>query len=73
MVRSSLSGRLLKFFVCLSRERTKGLDNDYTVFGKVTKGLDVVDKIAARKGGKGGNDEAPLEPCTIKKATVETK
>lgn len=35
-----------QFFVCLTREQCKHLDNQYTAFGKVTKGMDVVEKIA---------------------------
>lgn len=34
-----------QFFICFTRERTKGLDGQYTVFGKVLKGLDVLDKL----------------------------
>jgi peptidyl-prolyl cis-trans isomerase B (cyclophilin B) len=59
-----------QFFICLGREATAQLDNKYTVFGKVTKGLDVVDKIAARPNA--GRD-SPRDPCVVKKATVETK
>ena len=44
------------------------LDGDYTVFGEVTEGLDVVDKIAAVKTG---NMDVPLEPVTIKSITIE--
>lgn len=36
-----------QFFVCLSRERTAGLDNQYTVFGKVVSGIEAVQKIGA--------------------------
>jgi len=36
-----------QFFVCLSRERTKSLDNQYTVFGKVVDGLEAVHTIGA--------------------------
>ena len=32
-----------QFFICL--DRTKNLDNEYTVFGKVLKGIEVVDDI----------------------------
>lgn len=39
-----------QFFVCLSRERTKSLDNQYTVFGKVVEGLEAVHKIGADEG-----------------------
>jgi len=34
-----------QFFICHSRENTKHLDRNHTVFGKVTKGLDVLDAI----------------------------
>jgi peptidyl-prolyl cis-trans isomerase B (cyclophilin B) len=35
-----------QFFICLTRENCKHLDGQYTAFGKVTKGMDVVEKIA---------------------------
>ncbi len=35
-----------QFFVCLSRDHCKHLDNQYTAFGKVIEGLDAIDKIA---------------------------
>ena len=44
------------------------LDGDYTVFGEVTEGLDVVDKIAAVKTGY---MDVPVEPVTIKSITIE--
>ena len=44
------------------------LDGDYTVFGEVTEGLDVVDKIAAVRTG---NMDVPIEPVTIKSITIE--
>lgn len=34
-----------QFFICHNRERTQHLDRNHTCFGKVTEGLDVVDKI----------------------------
>src|SRR3989337_2506920 len=39
----------------------------YAVFGKVTEGMDVVDKIRAVPTGKA---DVPLQPVTITKATV---
>ncbi|MBC24258.1 MAG: peptidylprolyl isomerase [Phycisphaerae bacterium] len=35
-----------QFFVCLTREHCRHLDNQYTNFGRVTDGMDVVEKIA---------------------------
>ena len=39
-----------QFFVCHNRSNTKHLDGQHTCFGKVTEGLDVIDKI--RQGDK---------------------
>ena len=36
-----------QFFVCHSRNNTAHLDRNHTCFGKVTKGIEVVDKIVA--------------------------
>lgn len=41
---------------------TPHLDGDYTVFGEVTNGLEIVDKIAAVKTGY---MDVPVEPVTI--------
>ena len=41
-------------------------DFGYAVFGKVTKGMDVADKIAATKTGA---QDVPVEPIVIKKAS----
>lgn len=46
----------------------------YTVFGKVTAGMDVVDNIKKVKTGNNGfHQNVPLEPVTILKAAVSTK
>jgi peptidyl-prolyl cis-trans isomerase A (cyclophilin A) len=48
--------------------------NGYAVFGKVTAGMDVVDKIRnVKTGNKGPHQNVPLEPVTIKKATLVEK
>ncbi|MFO0893776.1 MAG: peptidylprolyl isomerase [Phycisphaerales bacterium] len=36
-----------QFFICLTREKCQHLDNQYTAFGQVTKGMEAVKKIAA--------------------------
>ena len=46
--------------------------NGYAVFGKVVAGMDVVDKIkAVPTGNKGPHQNVPLEPVTIRKASLE--
>ena len=41
----------------------------YAVFGRVTRGMDVIDKIAkVRTGKRKGYDDAPLESVTIESA-----
>ena len=41
-------------------------DFGYAVFGKVTDGMDVVDKIAAvQTGNRGGHQDVPVEAVTI--------
>ena len=43
----------------------------YAVFGKVSAGMDVVDKIKAVKtGNKGFHQDVPAEPVVIEKVTV---
>ena len=44
----------------------------YAVFGKVVKGMDVVDKIVnVPTGNRGGHQDVPLEPVVIKTATIK--
>ena len=47
---------------------TPHLDGDYTVFGEVIEGLEIVDKIAAVKTGQ---MDVPVEPVTIISVTIE--
>ncbi len=53
--------------------RSKSIDGwGYCVFGKVTEGMDVVDKIAkAKTGSKQGYDDVPTEDVIIEKVTIE--
>lgn len=46
---------------------TPHLDNEYTVFGQVIAGLDVIDKIASVRTGPG---DRPVEDVAIKSITV---
>ncbi len=43
-----------QFFICLTREKCKHLDNDYTAFGEVIKGMKDVNKIASAKTDENG-------------------
>ena len=54
-----------QFFVCVAP--TPSLDRKYTVFGQVTAGLDVVDKIV---GAATDPNDRPVKPVTIRSATA---
>lgn len=41
-----------EFFIVLHKNGSPHLNNDHTVFGRVTKGMDVVDKISEAKTGQ---------------------
>ena len=58
-----------QFFVCLTREHCQHLDRQYTAFGKVTKGMDVIEKIAATplRDPRGGT---PAKAPRMTKVTV---
>ena len=46
------------------------LDQNYTVFGEVIKGIDVIDKIAAVATSKGADRDRPIENVVILKAKL---
>ena len=47
-------------------------DFGYAVFGTVTDGMDVVDKIAAvQTGNRGGHQDVPVEAVTITDVTID--
>ena len=64
----SVDSASCQFFI-MHRDRSE-LDNQYSVFGRVLEGMDVVDKIAATKTD--GNDR-PVTPVVIKKVTIEKR
>lgn len=59
-----------QFFICV--DDASFLNNQYTAFGQVTEGMDVVDKIVNLKRDARDN---PLEenPAIMKKVTIEEK
>ncbi|PYT17188.1 MAG: peptidylprolyl isomerase [Acidobacteria bacterium] len=57
-----------QFFIM--QANNKGLDNQYTIFGRVLEGLDVVDKISLVP--KDRNDR-PLKNVVMEKVTIETR
>ncbi|OBX27096.1 cyclophilin family peptidyl-prolyl cis-trans isomerase [Gelidibacter algens] len=56
-----------QFFIVQQQGGAHHLDGDYTVFGRVTDGMDVVDKIAAQKTDDG---EWPLNNIYIQKVEI---
>ncbi len=46
------------------------LDQNYTVFGEVIKGIDVIDKISAVATSKGADRDRPIENVVILKAKL---
>ena len=56
-----------QFFICLADLSHGGLPKKYTIFGKVTSGMDAVDAIAAAK--RDPRDQ-PLEPTAMTSVTI---
>lgn len=65
-----------QFFICSGPE-SAGLNDSptYTVFGKVSSGMDIVDKIAATPVAQNptGEYSSPVEKVFIKTVTIEEK
>ena len=61
-----------QFFVVLA-DLGGQLPKNYTIFGRVTEGIEVVDQIAAvpTKRGAGGEMSSPTEAVTLERVTVE--
>lgn len=55
-----------QFFITLAE--TPWLDNRHTVFGEVTEGMDVIEKIGGVATSKPG--DRPLKPVTIQSVTI---
>ena len=60
-----------QFFIVLDDLRGK-LPKNYTIFGRVTEGMDVVDAIAKTptRTGRSGENSTPTEPVTLEKVTI---
>jgi cyclophilin family peptidyl-prolyl cis-trans isomerase len=60
-----------QFFIVLDDLRGK-LPKNYTIFGRVTEGMDVVDAIAntPTQTGRSGENSSPTEPVTLEKVTI---
>ena len=56
-----------QFFICLADLSGGRLPKKYTIFGKVTKGMDAVDAIGAAK--RDGRDQ-PIEPTAMISVTI---
>ncbi len=62
-----------QFFIMLAD--VQRLPKNYTIFGKVVKGMDTVDQIAASDiiPQMGPNDGRPVNPVEMNKVVIETK
>ncbi len=58
-----------QFFICLD-DLSGRLPKNYTFFGQVTKGMDVVDTIAAERTG---SRDLPVDPVAMETVTIVTE
>jgi cyclophilin family peptidyl-prolyl cis-trans isomerase len=59
-----------QFYIVQAKDGAHHLDGSYTVFGKVIKGMEVVDEIASQEVGKYGKPITPIHmtvKCTLMK------
>jgi cyclophilin family peptidyl-prolyl cis-trans isomerase len=56
-----------QFFICLGRDHCQHLDGQYTAFGKVTDGIDVVRDIGSTSTGQG---DRPVEDISMTTVTA---
>ena len=72
---SDINSATSQFFINLTDNdflNHGGRDFGYAVFGRVTDGMEVVDKIAAvQTGSHGGHQDVPVDPVVITGARVE--
>jgi cyclophilin family peptidyl-prolyl cis-trans isomerase len=65
-----------QFFICVDNLTAKGaLPKQYNIFGKVTDGLDTIDKILAvpRTTGSDGAQSKPTEKVFMESVTIQTQ
>jgi peptidyl-prolyl cis-trans isomerase B (cyclophilin B) len=62
-----------QFFMVYRKTALPTEGGGYSIFGRVTRGLDVLQKVAAAGTGNGTGDGAPKRPVTITGITVEKK
>jgi peptidyl-prolyl cis-trans isomerase A (cyclophilin A) len=74
MARTSMpNSATSQFFInVVDNQRLDAAGGGYAVFGKVTEGMDVVDKIkSVATGNKGPHQNVPVQPILINKASLE--
>lgn len=64
---NKLSARC-QFYIVQNKNGLHRLDGDYTVFGQVIKGMDIVDKIVFEKRDE---DDEPHNPITLKVKIIQ--
>jgi peptidyl-prolyl cis-trans isomerase B (cyclophilin B) len=55
-----------QFFICLTRERCRHLDGQYTGFGQVIEGLDIVEQIGQIETDASDRPRQPVKMTTVR-------